>query len=87
MYTRRALKLLGVSELAQVPRGLSPFLAEATKASQLLQQVGSKLQPSVQHLLKLGLKPSQVLQMVENPALRPRNAAELQQMLRVAGRF
>ena len=84
---RRALRLLGVSELGQVPRGLTPLFAEATKASQALQQVGSKLQPTVQHLLKIGLKPTQVLEMLENPALRPRNAAELQQLLRAAGRF
>lgn len=76
-----------MSELGQIPRGLTPLFAEATKASQALQQVGSKLQPTVQHLLKIGLKPTQVLEMLENPSLRPRNAAELQQLLRAAGRF
>ncbi|KAL0038268.1 hypothetical protein WJX79_010894 [Trebouxia sp. C0005] len=35
----RALRLLGVSELGQVPRGLTPLLAEVSKGSQLLQQM------------------------------------------------
>ena len=77
-FTSRALRLLGASELGQVPRGLSPLLAEVSKGSQLLQQVGSKLQPTVQHLLNIGMKPADVVRMLENPALRPRNAAELQ---------
>ena len=85
MFFRRALRLLGASELAQVPRGLSPFLAEATKASQFLLQVESKLQPTVQSLLRMGLKPTQVMEMLQNPALRPKNAVELSKMLRVAG--
>ncbi|KAL0035353.1 hypothetical protein WJX77_002495 [Trebouxia sp. C0004] len=34
----RALRLLGVSELGQLPRGLTPLLAEVSKGSQLLQQ-------------------------------------------------
>ena len=78
----RALRLLGVSELSQVPKGLAPVLAEVSKGSQLLQQVGSKLQPTVQHLLNIGMKPADVVRMLENPALRPRNAAELQRWLR-----
>lgn len=78
----RALRLLGVSELGQIPRGLSPLLAEVSKGSQLLQQVGSRLQPTVQHLLNIGMKPADVARMLENPALRPRNAAELQRWLR-----
>ncbi|DBB14452.1 hypothetical protein WJX82_000358 [Trebouxia sp. C0006] len=78
----RALRLLGVSELGQVPRGLTPLLAEVSKGTQLLQQVGSKLQPTVQHLLNIGMKPADVARMLENPALRPHNAAELQRWLR-----
>lgn len=80
--TCRALRLLGVSELGQVPRGLTPLLAEVSKGTQLLQQVGSKLQPTVQHLLNIGMKPADVARMLENPALRPHNAAELQRWLR-----
>ena len=78
----RALRLLGVSELGQVPRALTPLMTEMSKGAQLLQQVSTKMQPTVQHLLKMGMKPTDVLRMLENPALRPRNAAELQRWLR-----
>lgn len=57
-------------------------MTEMGKGAQLLQQVSSKMQPTVQHLLKIGMKPSDVVRMLENPALRPRNALELQQWLR-----
>ena len=78
----RTLRLLGVSELGQVPRGLTPLMAEVSKGAQLLQQVVPKMRPTVEHLLKIGMKPTDVLRMLENPALRPRNAAELQRWIR-----
>lgn len=74
--------MLGVGELSQVPRGLTPLMAEVSKGAQLLQRVVPNMRPTVEHLLKIGMKPTDVLRMLENPALRPRNAVELQRWIR-----
>ena len=78
----RSLRLLGITELSQVPRVLTPLMTEVSKGAQLLQQVVPKMRPTVEHLLKIGMKPTDVLRMLDNPALRPRNAAELQRWIR-----
>ncbi len=71
----RGFTWLGAAELGAVAE------KAVISAAELLAKTSSQLQPTVQHLLKLGLHPADVQAMLRNPALRPRNAAHLQQMI------
>lgn len=75
LLATRAAKLLGLAEVGVATERM------AIGAAELLAKVGSRMQPTVQQLLKMGLRPKDVEAMLRNPALRPRNAAELQRWL------
>ncbi|KAK9807733.1 hypothetical protein WJX72_007478 [[Myrmecia] bisecta] len=74
-FASRAIRLLGGGAVAE---------RVVLSAAELYAKVGAELHPTVQHLLKIGVRPADVMRMVQNPALRPKNMAQLQQWIRKA---
>lgn len=68
----RALRFLGAAEFGE---------KLSISAVEMLTRVAAELRPTAQSLLSKGMRPQDVLRMIQNPALRPRNAAELAKWL------